>query len=90
MTRPRIAVDARRSDDAIELTWTGPKASGRVRFERLPDTRPEWIAEAEALLDGADRRSAAAVLDAVASWASDEGLDVGVWHPDGSIEHLTD
>lgn len=88
MTRIRVEVTVDRRPDQLFVRWSTARQSGGARFDHLVGTRPEWLASAEELLDGADRRTADAVLDSVARWASDAQLEVGIWHEAGDIELL--
>lgn len=79
-----ISVD--RTADHLVVRWTSGRGSGSARFDRLPGTVPEWLAAADDLLEGATRRDEGQVLDALAAWAVDAGVVVGVWHDDAGIE----
>lgn len=88
MTRIRVTVDVDRFDDHLFLRWTTPRSSGEARFDHVPGTRPAWLAAEDDLLGDTDRRTADAVLDAVARWAADASLEMGVWHEGGGVEVL--
>ncbi len=70
------------------VRWTAGDAEGTCRFDHLPGTTPEWLGSADDLLEGTDRRLEGRVLDAVARLATDEGLELGIWHDDQGVELL--
>lgn len=84
-----IEITVDRSDDHLVVRWTSGRGSGSARFDRLSDTVPEWLGSADDLLQGSTRRDEGQVLDAVARWAADAGVVVGVWHDDAGIEILS-
>ena len=84
----RIELDVDRRADHLVVRWTDGRASGSCRFDHLPDTTPAWLGSADELLEGADRRTEGRVLDAVATWARDQRLELGIWHDDGGVELL--
>lgn len=89
MSRPGpVEVSVERAPDHLVVRWSDGRASGSCRFDHLPDTSPAWLGSADELLEGADRRTEGRVLDAVARWAADAGLEVGIWHDDAGVEVL--
>lgn len=74
--------------DRLQLSWSDARSSGACRFDRVPGTSPEWLGDADELLEGASRRQERAVLDAVASWAQAQGLDLGVWTDGEGVDQL--
>lgn len=82
-----LAVD--RAVDHLVVRWTSGRGTGSARFDRLSGTVPEWLGSADDLLEGATRRDEGQVLDALAAWATDAGVVVGVWHDDAGIEVLS-
>ena len=81
-----ISVD--RAPDHLLVRWHDRRSAGSCRFDHLPGTVPEWLGSADELLEGADRRTGDQILDAVARWAADAGLALGVWHDDAGVELL--
>ena len=88
MSGGRVRLDVVRADHHLVVNWTDGRASGSCRFDHLPGTSPEWLGAAGELLEGADRRTEGRVLEAVASWATAEGLELGIWHDDAGVELL--
>lgn len=74
--------------DRLEVRWQTKKSSGSARFDRLADTVPEWLGSAEDLFEGAGRREEGWIADALAGWAAEAGVVVGIWHDGGSVEIL--
>ena len=83
-----VTITVDRADDHLVVRWTAGQATGSCRFDHLPGTTPEWLGSGDDLLEGADRRSEKRVLDAVATWATEAGLELGVWFDDAGIELL--
>ncbi len=77
-----------RQADHVIVQWSDTRSSGSGRFDHLPGTVPEWLASADELLEGADRRQEERILAAVAAWADREGLTLGIWHDGGDVELL--
>ncbi len=73
----------------IEVRWQTPRSSGSGAFDRIPGTVPEWLGSADDLFDGASRREEGWIADAVARWADDHGVQLGIWHDGGGVEVLT-
>ncbi len=88
MSRPRVDLRVDRGVDTLEVRWDVGATQGGTRFDRLPDASPEWLGAADELLEGADRRTADRVLDALAAWAEAEGLELAVWWDDEGVEVL--
>lgn len=88
MSRPRVTVDVERADSVVVVRWTDGRASGSCRFDHLPGTSPEWLGSAAELLDGADRRTEPLIIEAVAAWATEHDLELGIWHDDAGVELL--
>lgn len=85
----RVDVDVDRHDDHLVVRWSDARSGGSARFDRIPGTSPEWLASADELLEGAGRKQEGPVLDAVGAWATDAGLELGIWHDDAGVEILT-
>lgn len=88
MSRPRVAVEAERADGVLVIRWTDGRASGSCRFDHLPGTSPEWLGSADDLLDGADRRTEPLLIEAIAAWATEHDVELGIWHDDAGVELL--
>lgn len=84
-----VEVEATMSETVLELRWSDARGSGSCRFDRLAGARPEWLGDAEELLAGTDRRREGAVLDAVARWADDAGVELGIWTDGEVVEVLS-
>lgn len=82
-----LHLDAERHADHLIVRWSDARSDGSCRFDHLPGTSPEWLGSADELLEGADRRQEGRIVDALARWAADAGLDVGIWH-DGDVVEL--
>ena len=83
-----VHVDGTIDGDRLVLTWSDARSSGSCRFDRVAGTTPEWIGDADELLDGASRRQEPAVLDAVAAWARTQHLELGVWTDGQGVDQL--
>ncbi len=83
-----IELEVQRHADHLQVRWSTPRSGGSARFDHLRETVPEWLGSADDLLDGATRRDEGQVLDALAAWAHDAGVVLGVWHADGAVEIL--
>ncbi len=83
-----VTASLERSGDHVLVRWTAGEAEGTCRFDHLPGTTPEWLGSADDLLEGTDRRLEGRVLDAVARLATDEGIELGIWHDDQGVELL--
>lgn len=83
-----LEIDVERREDHLLVRWSDARASGSCRFDRIPGTSPEWLASADELLEGADRRQESRILDALTAWASDAGVELGIWHDDAGVELL--
>lgn len=88
MTR-RVRLDVDRRSDHLLVRWEDRRTTGEARFDHLGDAVPTWLASADELLGDTDRRTADAVLDALARWADESGESVGVWRHDDGVEILT-
>lgn len=88
MTRPQIDLEVERAVDHLLVRWRDRRSQGEARFDRIPDAHPEWLGSADDLLEGADRRAASAILDSVAAWAAEAGVEIGIWHDGGGVEIL--
>ncbi len=77
-----------RHPDHLVVRWATPKSSGSARFDHLPGTVPEWLGSADDLLAGATRRDEGQVLDALAAWAVDADVVVGLWNDDAGVDVL--
>ena len=86
MTAVTLTVD--RAPDHLDVNWSDGRRRGTCRFDRIEGTVPEWLGAADELLDGADRRTADRVVAAVAAWAADAGLVLGIWEDGGDVELL--
>ncbi len=84
----RVTVEVTRHPDHLLVHWTDGAASGSCRFDHLDGVVPEWLGSADELFEGADRRAEAQIVDAVVSWASDVGVQLGIWHDDEGVELL--
>ncbi len=84
----KVRIDVERGDDHLLVSWDDGRARGSCRFDHLPGTTPEWLGAAEELLEGADRRSEARIVEAVARWAEAEEVQIGIWHDDSGVELL--
>ncbi len=84
----RVTVDVTRHPDHLVVRWTDGRTSGSGRFDRLDHVVPEWLGSADELLEGADRRSESQIVDAVATWASAAGVQLGIWRDDAGVELL--
>lgn len=85
---PRVHLDVDRTDDHLVVRWSDARSSGSCRFDRVPGTSPEWLGPADELFDGAGRRVEGQIVDALAAWARQSGLDVGLWRDGGGVEVL--
>ena len=83
-----VTASLERAGDHVLVRWSAGDASGTCRFDHLPGTTPEWLGSADELLEGTDRRLEGRVLDAVARLATDEGIELGIWHDDQGVELL--
>lgn len=83
-----VEVTVERAADHLLVEWSDGRGAGSCRFDRLPGTTPEFLGAADELLEGADRRAERRILDALARWAEEAGLEVGVWHDGGGVEIL--
>ena len=81
-----VELDVERRDDRLEVRWRTPKSSGSAAFDRLPGTVPEWLASADDLFEGATRREEGWIADALAAWADEESIQLGIWHDGGGVE----
>jgi len=89
VSRPgRVRAELHRAPDHLVVRWSAGERRGSCRFDHLPGTAPPWLGSADELLDGADRRLEARVLDAVAELARAEGLELGLWRDDQGVELL--
>ena len=84
-----VAIAVARRPDHLLVRWDAGRRSGSCRFDHLDDVVPEWLGSADELLEGADRRDESRIVDAVAAWAADAGLQLGIWHDDGGVELLS-
>lgn len=84
-----IDIEVDRSPGHLFITWRDRRGQGSCRFDHVPGTSPEWLGSADELLEGTTRQQERRVLDAVASWADAEGLELGIWHDDQGVEMLT-
>jgi len=84
----RVTASLERGGDHVLVRWSAGDAEGTCRFDHLPGTTPEWLGSADDLLEGTDRRLEGRVLDAVARLATDEGIELGIWHDDQGVELL--
>ena len=83
-----VAVTVDRAGDHLVVHWVAGQAQGSCRFDHLPGTTPEWLGSGEEMLEGTDRRSEKRVIDAVAAWAAEAGLELGLWFDDAGVELL--
>ncbi len=83
-----IALEVDRADDHLVVRWSSGRSNGSARFDRLRDAVPEWLGSADELLEGASRRDEGEVLDALAAWASDASVVIGVWRDDAGVDVL--
>lgn len=88
MKGPPVTASVERRADHLLVRWSSGDVDGACRFDHLPGTDPAWLGAADELLDGADRRLAGRVLDAVADLADREGLTLGLWRDGEGIERL--
>lgn len=86
MSTVELAVERR--DDQLVVQWSDARSGGSCCFDHLPGTVPEWLASADDLLEGADRRQEERILSALAAWADRQGLTLGIWHDGGDVELL--
>ena len=86
MSRVDLTVD--RGGDHLLVRWSDARTSGSCRFEHVEGAVPEWLGSAEELFEGADRRAAARIVDALTAWADDAGLVLGIWEDGGLVEVL--
>jgi hypothetical protein len=84
----RVELDVERAEEQLLVRWSDGRSAGSCRFDHLADTSPAWLGSAGELFEGADRRQQRRVTDAVAAWATDAGLELGIWHDDAGVELL--
>ena len=86
MTPVSVSVD--RAPDHLVVRWSDGRRSGSCRFDRLEGVVPEWLGSADELLEGADRRTSGRIVEALAAWAADAELELGIWEDGGGVEVL--
>ena len=83
-----VALTVDHGGDHLVVRWSDSRTSGTCRFDRAEGAVPEWLAPADELFAGADRRTAGRIADALATWADDAGLVLGIWEDGGLVEVL--
>lgn len=86
----RVDLDASRSEgsDHYRIHWSTARSTGSGRLDHVRGSSPEWLGSAEELLEGATRREERAVVDALAAWALEQDIEVGLWWDDRGVETL--